>query len=180
MQLTESVAKILEVIKENPTAKGMKNFVLKKMPVDRTGQYARIALEFYSEGDNLLSMVTGMSLNPSGQSKRMLKKIIDSKASDKVKNIAKYGMAAAKMATFKGELEEVDEYSDSLREKLEGLKSVLPESFVKSALKKIYAFQNIRVGKVAPEIEGIDIDGVKFKLSDYRGKVVFLDFWGDW
>ena len=23
-------------------------------------------------------------------------------------------------------------------------------------------------------------DGVKFKLSDYRGKVVVLDFWGDW
>jgi hypothetical protein len=33
---------------------------------------------------------------------------------------------------------------------------------------------------VAPEIEGIDMDGQKFKLSDYRGKVVVLDFWGNW
>ena len=32
----------------------------------------------------------------------------------------------------------------------------------------------------APEIEGNDLDGVAFKLSDYRGKVVVLDFWGDW
>ena len=24
------------------------------------------------------------------------------------------------------------------------------------------------------------LDGVAFKLSDYKGKVVFLDFWGDW
>ena len=23
-------------------------------------------------------------------------------------------------------------------------------------------------------------DGVEFKLSDYQGKVIFLDFWGDW
>ncbi len=38
----------------------------------------------------------------------------------------------------------------------------------------------LNVGKVAPEIEAEDIDGVKFKLSDYRGKVVVLDFWGDW
>lgn len=38
----------------------------------------------------------------------------------------------------------------------------------------------ILVGKPAPEIEGEDIDGVKFKLSDYRGKVVLLDFWGNW
>ena len=38
----------------------------------------------------------------------------------------------------------------------------------------------ILVGKPAPEIEGEDIDGVKFKLSDYLGKVVLLDFWGHW
>lgn len=36
------------------------------------------------------------------------------------------------------------------------------------------------VGQTAAEIEGVDLDGVPFKLSDYRGKVVFLDFWGDW
>jgi cytochrome oxidase Cu insertion factor (SCO1/SenC/PrrC family) len=32
-------------------------------------------------------------------------------------------------------------------------------------------------GKTAPEIAGIDADGTKFHLSDYRGKVVLLDFW---
>ena len=36
------------------------------------------------------------------------------------------------------------------------------------------------VGKKAPEISGPDTDGVKFKLSDYKGKVVLLDFWGNW
>ena len=36
------------------------------------------------------------------------------------------------------------------------------------------------VGMLAPEIEGEDLDGVPFKLSDYRGKVVVLDFWGHW
>jgi cytochrome oxidase Cu insertion factor (SCO1/SenC/PrrC family) len=38
----------------------------------------------------------------------------------------------------------------------------------------------LRIGKVAPDIEGEDIDGKPFKLSDYRGKVVLLDFWGHW
>jgi len=38
----------------------------------------------------------------------------------------------------------------------------------------------LEVGNLAPEIIGADIDGKKFKLSDYRGKVVMLDFWGDW
>jgi len=36
------------------------------------------------------------------------------------------------------------------------------------------------VGSVALEIDGEDIDGQRFKLSDYRGKVVVLDFWGNW
>ncbi|MEE2825359.1 MAG: hypothetical protein VYE64_01890 [Planctomycetota bacterium] len=35
-------------------------------------------------------------------------------------------------------------------------------------------------GSLAPEIKGDDLDGNAFKLSDYRGKVVMLDFWGDW
>jgi hypothetical protein len=35
-------------------------------------------------------------------------------------------------------------------------------------------------GMEAPEIAGEDMEGVPFKLSDYRGKVVLLDFWGHW
>ncbi|MGE4601681.1 MAG: hypothetical protein AAEJ65_02125 [Planctomycetota bacterium] len=40
--------------------------------------------------------------------------------------------------------------------------------------------EDLVVGKVAPEIEGFDVDGNKFRLSDFRGKVVLIDFWGDW
>ncbi|MHB8520806.1 MAG: peroxiredoxin family protein [Limisphaerales bacterium] len=39
---------------------------------------------------------------------------------------------------------------------------------------------HLAAGKPAPEIEGQDVDGGRFKLSDYRGKVVMVDFWGDW
>ena len=39
---------------------------------------------------------------------------------------------------------------------------------------------NLGVGKPAPEIEGVDIDGKPLKLSDYKGKVVVLVFWGSW
>jgi cytochrome oxidase Cu insertion factor (SCO1/SenC/PrrC family) len=38
----------------------------------------------------------------------------------------------------------------------------------------------VQVGQPAPEIEGMDSDHKPFKLSDYRGKVVLLDFWGHW
>jgi cytochrome oxidase Cu insertion factor (SCO1/SenC/PrrC family) len=38
----------------------------------------------------------------------------------------------------------------------------------------------VAIGQPAPEIRGEDVDGVPFKLSDYKGKVVVLDFWGNW
>ena len=36
------------------------------------------------------------------------------------------------------------------------------------------------VGDTAPDISFITFDGQTIKLSDYRGKVVFLDFWTTW
>ena len=45
---------------------------------------------------------------------------------------------------------------------------------------ELYEIRNLAVGQAAPEIEGVDMDQVAFKLSDYRGKVVLLDFWGNW
>jgi hypothetical protein len=44
----------------------------------------------------------------------------------------------------------------------------------------IAAAEDLVLGKVAPDFEATDQDGKKFKLSDYRGKVVVLDFWGFW
>ena len=40
--------------------------------------------------------------------------------------------------------------------------------------------EKLQIGMAAPDILGTDTDGVDFKLSDYRGKVVVLDFWGFW
>jgi len=45
---------------------------------------------------------------------------------------------------------------------------------------ELFELRNLTVGRVAPDIVGQDVDGATFKLSDYRGKVVVLDFWGFW
>ncbi|MGH7140426.1 MAG: TlpA family protein disulfide reductase [Pirellulales bacterium] len=45
---------------------------------------------------------------------------------------------------------------------------------------ELFELRDLAIGKTVPEIEGEDLDGVTFKLSDYRGKVVLLNFWGDW
>jgi thiol-disulfide isomerase/thioredoxin len=45
---------------------------------------------------------------------------------------------------------------------------------------KLYESRYLTVGRAAADIEGEDFEGQKFKLSDYRGKVVVLDFWANW
>ena len=44
----------------------------------------------------------------------------------------------------------------------------------------LFELDHLQVGMVAPDFEATDQEGAKFKLSDYRGKVVMLDFWGNW
>ena len=45
---------------------------------------------------------------------------------------------------------------------------------------EIFESKFLSIGCQAQEIVGLDQDGVEMKLSDHRGKVVVLDFWGDW
>ena len=51
---------------------------------------------------------------------------------------------------------------------------------VTRAESSLFELNNLQIGMVAPDIEGNDLNGVAFRLSDYRGKVVVLDFWGNW
>jgi hypothetical protein len=44
----------------------------------------------------------------------------------------------------------------------------------------LFEIRHLVVGKAAPGIEGEDQHGRRFKLSDYRGKVVLIDFWSEY
>lgn len=51
---------------------------------------------------------------------------------------------------------------------------------LKLAKDALFEIENLQIGCTAPDIVAKDTDGVDFKLSDYRGKVILLDFWGFW
>lgn len=44
----------------------------------------------------------------------------------------------------------------------------------------IEALRNTRAGKMAPEQTFCDADGKQFRLSDFRGKVLYIDVWATW
>ena len=63
---------------------------------------------------------------------------------------------------------------------LTAAKAVTDESLRDSLEGQVELREKFGIGVAAPDIAGVDLDGVAFKLTDYRGKVIFLDFWGDW
>jgi hypothetical protein len=74
-----------------------------------------------------------------------------------------------------------------LAKEIEELYERLVRSYgdVDSAMKQeaeiqLLEIRHLSIGRPAMEIDGEDIAGVRFKLSDYRGKVVVLNFWGHW
>jgi hypothetical protein len=72
------------------------------------------------------------------------------------------------------EQKRVEEYKASLIKDYQGTRTV------DRLNAKEFKDKNLQVGMAVPDIAAKDIEGVAFKLSDYKGKVVLLDFWGFW
>lgn len=67
---------------------------------------------------------------------------------------------------------------DHLKDQLRAVIAFAPETTSgRHAEGRLFEEEHLQVGCKAPEILGTTLDGKPFKLSDYRGKVVVLEFW---
>jgi hypothetical protein len=44
----------------------------------------------------------------------------------------------------------------------------------------LFERRDLAIGRTAPDIQGEDVDGLTLSLDQYRGRVIVLDFWGNW
>ncbi|MDP6447715.1 MAG: redoxin domain-containing protein [Pirellulaceae bacterium] len=52
-----------------------------------------------------------------------------------------------------------------------------PTTVADRATQELNELRHLSIGKLAPDLKGLDQDAKEFQLSDYRGKVVLLYFW---
>jgi hypothetical protein len=115
--------------------------------------------------------------NPAWAEKH-LRTLMEKNSSDEVKGDAKFGLASLLKNKDEASQPEAEKLLEAVLvdyEKIPAKKQLLPQ--IKNELNDI----KVRgIGKPVPEIAGNDLDEKDFKLSDYKGKVVLIDFWGFW
>ena len=135
--------------------------------------------EKYIDNEQMVNLCTVLAQGrmPVENAEAKLEQLIEESPHDAVK-------ASATMALAKNVKDEAraEKLYESLVANYGDLTSAMTrgKTFKEAAGNALFQLKYLSIGKVAPDIEGEDLDGVAFKLSDYRGKVVVLDFWGDW
>ncbi len=153
-----------------------------------------------------LASQLGRPTSPEPQIEMMLRQLIENASDVKVKATATLGLVGLieKLADLSDS--DIERYSKRIGEKFEAYAEKYSDGKADEEINRLLQLcvdeysdvkgrgrqtigelaamqlqaMNLKVGRVAPDIIGEDLDGVSFKLSDYRGKVVMLDFWGDW
>lgn len=86
-------------------------------------------------------------------------------------------LAKLQKQDHKQAIREVETVFEQAIEKYSDVKLASGDTVAERAKSELFEIRNLSIGKVAPDIEGEDQNGQRFKLSEYRGKVVLLDFW---
>jgi len=125
----------------------------------------------------------GRGIVPKGED--TLKRILEKSSKPKVQAAASLALGqafAAKTDKLGDQPAEADKVAAEAEQYLTKAIELLKDNAAQkdAAEHELKALRTLRVGKSAPEIAAGDLDGKEFKLSDYRGKVVLLDFWGNW
>ncbi|MCK5943821.1 MAG: hypothetical protein KAI24_17690 [Planctomycetes bacterium] len=106
-------------------------------------------------------------------------KAIDKLVTSKCADVRGWATFAKHQSTIK-EADLDGEAYQQARKDLLAVADAVDEQLARQIKGAIDEREKFGIGCTAPDIEGVDLDGVAFKLSDYKGKVIFLDFWGDW
>lgn len=184
-KLLEAVFQRAEKEEKDPAAPNLLVWVAMRGPNSPIGKKATDrVIEKYSTHEAVVQLFAMIGRGANGEEK--LKGYLEKSSSDRIKGLA--ALSLGRMIRSKSDrLGGKPEESDKLAAEAEKYLVMVVDQFgkddaglKKDAQRELNILRHLRVGKVALDISGPDLDDKKFKLSDYRGKVVLLDFWGNW
>lgn len=183
------VRRAMEIVKQDPKAPAAFDAMVLVLRISRNGggppdEVVRMLSADQLDNPRLGQVFPLLVYNGSEQSQELMRTAAAKSPSREVRGLALFWLAQA----LKVEGEQ-NSSPEKLAESTTLYRRVAAEygdvggnsrSLGEQAKTNLFEMENLTIGKPAPEITGKDANGKEMKLSDYRGKVVVLDFWGDW
>lgn len=172
---TEQVAMILKLAKADPKAEGIEKglvWSLRTTDLKQREQIGDLLMTHYKDSKSLGRLAQSWMFD---QDK--LREIIENAGDETVRQGATYLLASAM-----GRNPESKDEAVALLKKLQEWPEIAEnnERLLGQVNGDLFAIEKLSVGCEAPDIVGTDHEDKEFKLSDYKGQVVLLDFWGYW
>jgi hypothetical protein len=152
---------------------------------------AELLVANHLEHEQLSQQLVQTASSPSPVAEKLFRSVLEKSTKKEVQGVAAFALArhlrsrsdeAAKQKN-KAEADklaaEAEKFYVQVVEKFADVK-IDNTPLAEPAKGELYEFKFLTIGRTAPETQGEDSDGKKFKLGDYRGKVVVLDFWAGW
>lgn len=183
-KIEDYAPQLMELVKADPASEAAWDAYFFIARTARTGEWFGQASEaimtHFSGSEKIADFLPALG-SGTPEATEMLEKLIESSPFDLVKGRASFMLASTLARGNDPQKEErVIELYETIMAKYADLEMGRDRKLGDVVEGQLFALKNLKIGKVAPDIEGQDLDEVAFKLSDYRGKVVVLDFWGDW
>jgi thiol-disulfide isomerase/thioredoxin len=155
-------------------------------------EICQLALKHHSESPHITAIVKAMSQQPADAAREFCRRVAEVSPHEMVRVGASVSLGAnliqwlqnpdsIELAKLRDRRAEINAIITNLEKAAKTRESPISgqtgDSLVLVLRQQLDA---IRIGLKAPEIEGVDIEGKQFKLSDYLGKTVLLDFFAHW
>jgi hypothetical protein len=180
--------KLAEDAPHDPVAVEALLWIVQNSGGPRADTAMRHLIASYIQDPKIASLCARMVYDNTSQGETLLREVLDRNPSREAKGMA--CLALGQRLRLQAERTGSGQKQERLSKEAEGFLERADKEFADVkygrgtigdiAKNTLGALRNLGIGKTAPEISGEDIDGRPLKLSDFRGKVVVLDFWGDW
>ena len=168
---TEQIANVLPVLVDGYPDKNSMQLIEKLATNSRHHRVRAVATMARVKGQQALTRFVGFLKNPKWTER--MKTFVD-------KPTLEYYQAAVKQefdmeSTLQELIDSYGQHDFGIKTNGRPVEQIGP-----MATDMLFSLQHLQIGKSAPKLEGQDLDGLTFSLAEYRGKIVMLDFWGDW
>ena len=184
----EAAEEVWNRLKANPEEadfEALATVALKARPETSRQAYAAL-LEHHGDNEDLPKVLAVVPKTPNGGFETVVNEVFKNGEGDlqtqAAISLARYAEIRHFYLDFKRMPEKQLAY---LKKEKENLKEFLGDVDAESELyeqaqAELFLIENLSPGLKAKDIVGNDLDGEELKLSDYRGKLVLLSFWGNW